>query len=371
MNVLILSCNTGQGHNAAGRAVKEELEQRGIACEMRDMLAMKQERSSRTASRIYVSVTTKAPKVFGCIYHVGAFISNAKIHSPVYWANALCAKNLKEYIEEKGFDCVVAPHLFPAETMTYLRSRYGIRIPCFAVATDYASIPFWEETRMDIYFIPHPDLTEEFSGKGIPAERLVASGIPVSRQFQGERRTEEARERLGCADADYVFTLMSGSMGFGHLADTVRELLKKGTSRTRIYVLGGNNETLKNRLRGDFAGDGRVEIVDYTDHAAGYMDACDVLITKPGGLTTTEAAVREVPLVHSAPIPGCETANVQFFSERGMSVEAKDEKQAAALAWQLAECSELRANMMEAQRREIPKNGAARICDYIQQALDS
>ena len=367
MKVLILSCNTGQGHNAAGKAVLEELERRGIPCEMRDMLAMKNQKNSARASRIYVDVTTKAPKIFGGIYQAGAFLSSASLRSPVYWANALCAKSLGEYIRENEFDCVVAPHLFPAEALTYLRRHEEISIRCCAVATDYASIPFWEETRMDAYFIPHEDLRQEFAGKGIPEEKLLATGIPVSARFQGKRDVQGAREALGCAGADHVFTVMSGSMGFGNLESTVRTLLEKGTERTRIFVLTGHNRKLGDRLREIFGAEERVTAMEFTDHPEVYMDACDVLVTKPGGLTSTEAAVREVPLVHSSPIPGCETANVRFFQSRGMSVEAEDEKEAAELAWMLAGSPEKQTEMMLAQRTEIHKDAAARICNWIQQ----
>ena len=95
------------------------------------------------------------------------------------------------------------------------------------------------------------------------------------------------------------------------------------------------------------------------------MDACDVLFTKPGGLTSTEAAVRGIPLIHTNPIPGCETQNARFFSARGLSFYDEDPVREAEAAIRLAHDGEARARMLKAQREQIPAGACEAICDYL------
>lgn len=113
---------------------------------------------------------------------------------------------------------------------------------------------------------------------------------------------------------------MSGSMGFGKIQLFVAELLRRIQPDEYIIVICGANKKLYHILTGEFGRSANVRIVGYTEHIAAYMDACDVLYTKPGGLTSTEAAVKGIPIVHTTPIPGCETRNREFFSVRGLSV---------------------------------------------------
>ena len=115
MKVLILSTGTGEGHNSAAKAVKEQFEKRGIPCELADVLNFASDKASAYGRRIYIWSTVRAKKVFAGSYRVGRVISSARLKSPVYFANALYADKLCSYITENGYDTVVMPHLFPAD----------------------------------------------------------------------------------------------------------------------------------------------------------------------------------------------------------------------------------------------------------------
>lgn len=134
----------------------------------------------------------------------------------------------------------------------------------------------------------------------------------------------------------------------------------------RIIVMGGNNTKLKEKLRRRYADEPRVLVLDFTREVDRYMQACDVLFTKPGGLTSTEAAVRNVPLIHTSPIPGCETINADFFSSRGLSFCLRNMGELESLVKSLTEEEPVRQKMLEAQRREINAFAGDGICDYIE-----
>lgn len=159
---------------------------------------------------------------------------------------------------------------------------------------------------------------------------------------------------------------MTGSMGFGNIADMI-EVIEKGLPEDgRIIILGGNNHKLKEKLRREFKGHKMVQVLDFTTQADLYMDICDVLVTKPGGLTTTEAAAKGIPLVHSAPIPGCETKNAAFFSEHGMSAAAQSDREAGERVLELLHNQAEQERMREAQKHYINAEAAVTICDYLE-----
>lgn len=365
MKVLVLSCNTGQGHNAAGSALTEKMQALGVNCQMRDALAFAGERFSKVISQSYIHMATRAPSVFNMIYQMGSAITNRKLKSPVYLANITYARNLLNYLKEEQFDAVVTLHLFPAEALTYLKRTKGLSVPCYSVATDYTCIPFCDETELEGYFIPHRDLIDEFVKKGIPKDKLIPIGIPVSDRFTQKTDQKTARAKLGIPPSSGpIYLVMTGSMGYGNVEPLIDALLGKNPGQ--IIVMGGNNETLKQSLRRRYNGEGRVQVLDYTDQVSDYMDACDVLLTKPGGLTSTEAAVKTLPIIHTRPIPGCETKNARFFADHGLSLcpNGNDEKlvsQAAALA-----SDPLRQEKMaNAQRATISPSACEDICRWV------
>ncbi len=365
MKALILSCNTGQGHNTAGRAVLEELHGRGIAAEMHDALAFGGKKTSAVVSGGYVKITQQNPRLFGGLYRAGTLISNPRLKSPVYYANALYAAKLEDFIVQNGFDTILSPHLFPAEALTFLRKKRGLRVKSYGIATDYTCSPFWEETDVDIFFIPHRSLRAEYEGKGFAPSRLVETGIPVSKAFREKKPMREARDLLKLPQELPLYLVMSGSMGFGDVPDIVAHLLSLGGERLRVLVLTGHNDRLTERLGARFGVDSRVMPVGYTKKVALYMDACNVTLTKPGGLTSTEAAVKNIPFVHTAPIPGCETINAQFLGGLGVSIPTGTPLESARAAVLLNTDASLRERQLDSQRAQINARAAQDIVDYL------
>lgn len=350
MRVLILSCNTGGGHNSAGRAMERRLKMEGQQVTMLDIMSLAGERTSRMVGNTYINVAKYTPKLFQAAYMAGDFISSARRKSPVYYANVGMAKYLEHYLQEHPADILVMPHLFPAETVTYMKRKGTLQIPALAIATDYTCIPFWEETSCDGYVLPHPDLIPEYANKGIPREKLYPLGIPNSMEFETKVSKEAAREILGLDQQAPLFLLMGGSMGFGKIRELASELSRSCREGEQIAVICGNDRKMRDNLLEEFAGQEQIHILGFTKQVPLWLDACDVVYTKPGGLTSTEALVRQVPIIHTAPIPGCETKNAEFFSERGMSVAEKSVTMQVEIGKRLLQDDGLRRRMKKAQQ---------------------
>lgn len=368
MKVVVLTCSTGQGHNSAAAAISEVFSARGHDCSVVDAMSFGTKNTSKVVSGTYINMAVRTPRAFGGIYKAGKAVSAISHHSPVYFANTFYAKRLYSYILKEHIDAAVCTHLFPLEALTFLR-RKGLPLDFFAVCTDYTCIPFWPEIRPDLNFTPHSDLTDEMIACKVPADTIVPTGIPVSRRFCEKTEKHEARRLLGLPDDAVTYLVMTGSMGFGSITDMAAELLKRNGQNTRVIVIAGRNEALLKAVDEKFGSDERVVRVGFTNRIPLYMDASDVLLSKPGGLSSTEAAVKNIPLIHTMPIPGCETKNAEFFSSRNMSITAFSPVSAAEKATDLALNPELMKKMILAQKSIINPNAAEDICINIEKYL--
>ena len=366
MKAVLLTCSTGQGHNAAAQAVSQALENRGVSCETLDALAFLGENASDLITGAFVNIAVRTPRAFGFLYQAGEFISSERRKSPVYYANSLYAENLHRYLTENEVDVAVCSHLFPAEALTYLKRKRELKARTYFVSTDYACIPFLEETDMDKVFVPEASLVSQFVRRGLSQDVLDASGIPVLDKYRYATDQAAARETLELPPDIPAYLIMTGGEGCGDPMTIVRKLIErcKGMD-VRAIVMTGRNAALGEALRRRFEGDPRVVTVPFTEQVSLYMDACDVLLTKPGGVSSTEAAVKGIPMIHTLPIPGCETLNAQFFAERGMSVLAPNPDSAADNALRLGLDSQQRARMREAQKQYMSPDAGAHIAQVI------
>lgn len=361
MKLLILSCGTGQGHNSAARALEEACRRRQIECVTADPLSFGQKKTAHVVAATYNGIIKNTPRAFGAIYKAGDLFSNTHLTSPVYYANTLYAKNLGAYITDNRFTAVICTHLFAMEALTKLRKDPRFTVPCYGVLTDYTCIPFLAETRLNGYFIPHEDLTEEMLEKGMPADRLIPSGIPVREAFTRRTDKAEARLRLGLPQDRPLLLIMSGGVGCGPLTQLCRALLERQTAPFTACVLTGRNRTLQAEIDARFGDTGCFRTVAFTDEVPLYMNAADVTVSKPGGLTSTEAAVARTPLVHLLAFSGCETRNAAFFAAHGLSLRAGDPEEAADCAFTLVNQPAQAARMQERQRQQLHGDAADRI----------
>ena len=403
MDALILSCGTGGGHNAAGRALREELIRRGHRAVMMNPYTLRGQNLAGKIDHAYIATAQKAPRAFGAVYGAGELYRRLPFRSPVYYANPAMISRMEEYLEENHFDIVIMPHLFPAEIMTNMKRR-GMDIPrTMFIATDYCCIPFTEETDCDAYVVPGEELTDEFAGRGIPREKIYPLGIPVGRSFRtGRRRSgaaagsmpdrgqgnvpEEAYKDAAASgnlsEADFrrdckreeradwepgkrYLLIAGGSIGAGKIDKLIGLLLEQAErdaprQETGIIVICGNNQELYWKLKRQYGT--RVIVVGHTDYMADYLRISSLYITKPGGLSSTEAAVCGIPLLHMPAIPGCETHNVRYFREHGMSVCCDVSQEGAESVFRMLNDERACAEMVECQRRYIRRDAASDIC---------
>ena len=178
--VLILSCGTGGGHNTAAKAIQEELIIRNIKADFKEYLEIIDPKLKDRINNLYIKSTNKNGRVFKKVYRLGKMYEKTKLKSPIYILNSLNKEKLYKYIKDNNYSFIVTTHLFAAQALTAIKEEHHIHF--LQIATDYVSIPFWEETNPDYFIIPSKELESDFIEKGIKKQKLIALGIPVKKQ---------------------------------------------------------------------------------------------------------------------------------------------------------------------------------------------
>lgn len=349
MKVLVLSCNTGGGHNSCGRALVEACRERQIPCEMDDAFRFISPKLSRCISYSFDRVYRYTPRLFSAGYrysekHPRVF----RKKSAAYRFLTIGARKLARLIREEGYDTILCTHVFSGLLATEARDRHGLAVRTCFVATDYTCSPSCADSMLDVYYIPHETLTEEFAGCGVPEERIIGCGIPVRKAFLTAHPRAEARRQLGLPENCRHLLVMCGSMGCGPIEELAEQMAEELPEDCHVSIICGNNRRLAEELERSCRCQPRIHIYGFTDQVSLMMDSADLYLTKPGGISVTEAAHKKLPMVFVNAVAGCETHNMNFYLRRGAAVTEKTPKALTKTCLALLQNPERLAEMSEA-----------------------
>lgn len=363
MRVLLLSANTGQGHNSTASAIMEALKEENVTCDLQDTLAYLSARFSRFICAWHARLYKYSPMLVDKGYRAFERSMDPDETAPVYELLAFGAGKLWRTLTDENYDAVICVHVFAGMMMTEVRKAFGCKIPCYFVATDYTCSPTVEQCKLDGYFIPDSKLLPEFIRAGLPAEKLIASGIPVRQDFYRCGEREQARQQLGLPAQSPLVLVMCGSMGCGPIRKMAGSLLQLLPENATLVAICGSNEKLYEAL--SELSSAQLKVVGYTTKVSDYMDAADLIITKPGGLSTTEAANKHLPMVLFNTVGGCESRNFDFFLSNGYALGSDSPEEVVLQAVKLASDAEARLQMGAALEQAFTANSAQAMARYI------
>lgn len=351
MKVLILSCSTGGGHNACARYILDELKENNIEGVYKDFYDIINEKAKELSSKMYLSSLAGNGEIFKNIYKLGELYSKTKIKSPVYLFNKMHRHKLYKYIVDNEFDMVVTTHLFPALTLTAInKDNFKKKIKFIAIATDYEPCPFFEES-LPNYLVMQKGLEERFIKKGISKDILANTGIPVSSSFI--KSAKSIKDKYNITN-EKVILVMLGSMGFGKINEIVDEIL--AIDNVKVMVVCGTNQKLYSEL--EKINNPKLIPLGFVNNINDLIYSADVVLSKPGGLSSTEIASFRKPLLHIFPIPGIETYNTMFFENRGLSLKCETKEEIIDNLKKVLNDKTLQENMVKNQEKWINQNSA-------------
>ena len=341
--VLIMSASTGGGHNRAARAIKEELESRtidnmSIECEIVDSLKLVNNTMDKVISRGYEKSALYTPKAYGSVYRFSETTIASKNEFKTNPLTSLMARKFKHLLNESTPDLIIGTHPFPMIALSTLKKNNNIHSlsrsesfykstkvdipPMISVLTDYTTHSTWIQNEIDYYIVGHEYVKELLVYEGVDSEKVKAFGIPVEKSFLSHRDRETVLTELGLSPEKLTVLLMGGSFGAGNIKETLEDLIAIDRD-FQILVITGRNEHLKDKLSkmlDSTIHNKNICLLGYTNKMNDILASIDVLISKPGGLTTTVALLNDVPMIVPYFIPGQEEENLDFLTNCGAAL---------------------------------------------------
>ncbi len=314
MQILVLSGSTGEGHNSCAKAIKEEFESNSHPCEIIDSFIFFSPFIAKAISAGHSFMYRYVPFIFRYGY---TFFEN---HSKIYSGSSLLdnfftsgGKKLASYINSNRYDMIICTHAFSAFMLTKAKKHLKYHPKTAFVATDFTCSPTAEKSDMDVYFIPHDSLINEFVNLGVNPDKIIPVGIPVKSAFNNSTDKEAAKQAIGVNPENKHLLIMCGSMGCGPITNITLQIGKQVNDNTEITVICGKNKSLFKKLTRIHKKNQNVHICGFTDKISLYMDSADVYMTKPGGISLSEGSVKRLPMVILESVGGCENHNLAFY----------------------------------------------------------
>lgn len=363
MRVLLLSANTGGGHNTAAAAILDELNKRGIWCEQKDALAFVSDIHSDIISSGHSYIYRHLPQLFGVGYRF------EEKHPPrfIYEQMALGAKRFADYLKANPVDAIISTHIFGSMLVTESRYKYGVSVPHYAVITDYAVYPGYDMVDVACFFVPNKEIAELYVNAGVSPHRVIASGIPISTSFTKRKDKLSVREKLHLPTKGRIVLMFSGSIGCGRMDRIAKDLENTLPEDATLVIICGHNSRLVKKLK-SVCTDKSV-IIGYTTRVSDYMFAADLCISKPGGLSVTEMMVTGLPMILMLSVPGCETHNFDFFISHQAAVGTDDWDVAIKLTENLLHSDNQITQMKENLLKIDYPGGASIIADVVSENI--
>ena len=317
---LLMHITTSSGHHHASQAIGEAIRHLDASAHIVSVDAF--EYVSRfvrwTITRSYFSLIRHQPDVWEYLY------DNPVVHHQVQHLRALLhryhAAKLQELLKRVRPDAIACTQAYPCGIVADFKKQHRVTIPLIGVLTDYAPHLYWFHDTVDTYVVPSEQVKQRFVTQGVEASRVKVFGVPIGLRFLEPVDRLAVAHQFGLDMSRPILLIMGGGSGFGQIRDIVLNL-DTLPQPCQLIVVTGTNRSLLSWLQGQRFRH-RVLPLGYTPEIPALMELATLLISKPGGMTTSEALAKHLPLVIVNPIPGQEAYNARFLLSQGAAVQA-------------------------------------------------
>ncbi|HXT38845.1 MAG TPA: glycosyltransferase [Candidatus Angelobacter sp.] len=322
MRILIATVTAGAGHLQAAAALEEAWRtlRPGDMVEKVDLLDFVSRLQRRVYIQGYVKLVKHAPELWGMVFKKTD--NPALLRKVGYFRRGFAERTNKKFVKYlKAFqpDAVICTHYLPVEIMAHLE-RKGFNPMTVCVVTDFEAHALWMEQTVDLYCVAAEETKASLVARGARARDVVVTGIPIAGKFSNRPDSRTVRRNLGLRDDLSVVLVLGGGFGMGPMSK-ILAAIDKVERNFQTVVVAGRNEKLRRELAcADFRHP--VRVLGFVTNMHELMAVADLIVTKPGGLTTSEALAMGKPLFILNPIPGQEAANSDFLLERGAAAKA-------------------------------------------------
>ena len=324
--VLIFYASYGGGHLSAAKSIKECISStyKDVDAELIDCMKYINKGIEKVSTAAYKEMARNAPWAWGKVYNKSQKGPLAQISTS---SNKLMSIKLYKLISEKQPDLIISTHPFSNQMCSYLKKKAKITSKIATVLTDYAPHDQWlvGNEYVDYFFVAHEGMKIALHEKGIPNEKIYCTGIPLSNKFLIHYDKGELLRKFGLS-ANKKTVLFFGGGEFGLGKSRTLDILSSFVNDfndIQIVAISGKNMKMKRKFENivkDSKTSNNVTILEYSNEIPELMSISDLVVTKPGGLTTTESIASGVPIVVINPIPGQEEENAKYLESKGIGI---------------------------------------------------
>jgi processive 1,2-diacylglycerol beta-glucosyltransferase len=361
---LILSCSGGAGHIRAAEALHSTALLTGlpIRTEHHDILDFTSRLFKRFYSGSYIQMVNRAPELWGYLYQQ----SERKPYERKGLIGQFDQLNYKRYLRtlrELSPDAIICTHFLPYISVSSELHKNIITAPVFAATTDFDVHQLWIDSIIERFFVFHKESAWQLQSKHVPADKIKVTGIPIMSEFKFKEKSRTVRKKLGFNMNQFTLLVLSGGFGIGRVKEIVEQVASTLNAfpkrKFNLLVVCGKNNSARTELESMcFPKNVDHHIFGFVTNIHELMDASDVLISKAGGLTSSEAMAKSLPMLIIDPIPGQESRNTDLIIEHGAGWKAMN---LANLSYKLQNILETPSLLIKAQAatRHLAKPNAA------------
>lgn len=327
--ILIFYASYGGGHLSAANSIKQYIDDNFSDCETKlvDCMLYVNKPINRITTTAYKEMVKKFPWAWGEVYSHSQKGPIAHISST---ANNLLAKKLLKLLKEYNPDIVISTHPFGSQMVSYLKRKALIECSLSTIITDFAPHEQWlvGKEQVDYFFVSHEKMREKIINSNIPENKVFSTGIPLSNKFLMHYNKVSVMKSFGLNPNKPVILFFGGGE-FGLGREQTIKIFKsfiQHINNNQIVAIAGKNEKLKEAFSSivhSLQVEDVVKVLPYTNQVPELMSISDLVVTKPGGLTTTESLVSGLPIIAINPIPGQEEENAKFLENAGVAIWLK------------------------------------------------
>lgn len=331
MKFLILSVSAGGGHMNAAEALKAHILSKHpeAVVEVIDTIKYINPILDKVIIGSYLKSLKLYPSFFRALYNYAE--SDEGIATVSNKFNEFMSYKILPLINEFNPDIIISTHPFSTEMMSILKSKGRILKPVITILTDHAPHSFWIHPYIDAFIVSNHDMKEEMITRGVDKDIVYDLGIPVHPAFLKHHFKQDTLKGLNLDTNKTTLLLMGGSLGIGNILDVYKQLSDIPINFQIIVIAGNNKKLLSSLMDITTKSSKETRIVGYTSEVNKYMQASDVLITKPGGLTVSEALICNIPLAIFSAIPGQEEKNAEFLLKNNLAINLGDGKNCGSI----------------------------------------
>lgn len=345
LHIVILTAGYGNGHIQVARTLEQSLTRSG-ACSVSVIDLYREAHPGMNSVSRHLYLYSPWFSAYGLDYYGWSYYATRDLRQTsalAKWGNLLGMKKLVTLLQKRRPDAIITT--FPFGGITDQLRKHGIRVPVFTVMTDFSLHNRWLFTRPDRFYVATEDLKRVMIERGVPAETIVVSGIPVREPFYEPLRSANPPTPGSAGGARSILVMMGAHIPLPDIQLIITKLL--ALPDVRVELVCGGNDKLRRRLERRFAGQERLRLFGYVEAIHDRMRQASCIVTKAGGITLSEAIHIRTPIVVYKPFSGQERENAKYLERKGAAAVASSPRALAERVHELIDSEVLRARMLQ------------------------